>query len=329
MLRQKTAAEGPAFFGKPSLRIVSLPLCLLLFGMGVQGCTTTTRPVTDSYTAMAAQDMIAADRAGGSEKLDDLPVDTLIRRGNGYLKNNNTPVAKLHFGMALRKDPHSVQALTGIGIALSREGQDDQALQPLRAVLEEDANHVAALLPLAKILRAQGHLAEARQYLETAYQHAADNPEVLTELAITYDAMDAEQQAEPLFRRVVALCPDQAASHGNLGFNYFLQGKYPEAIKALGEALHLDKNNARVRNNLAAAYALAGDEERAFALLRDTVGEAGAYNDIGYIYMTSNKWDRAEKSFQKALAADPRFYLRAKHNLDTLRRLKAESQKMP
>ncbi|MDH5298307.1 MAG: tetratricopeptide repeat protein [Desulfobulbaceae bacterium] len=286
-----------------------------------------TRPVTDSYTAMAAQDMIDADRASGNEKLEELPVDTLLTRADDYLQNDNFQLAKLHFGMALRKQPDSVRALTGIGLALAREGQDDKAMKPLQAALEVDNTYVAALLPLGKIMRSQSRFQEARQHLETAYKYAADNPAVLTELAITYDTMGVAKEAEPLFRRVVQLSPKQAAAHGNLGFNYFLQAKYPEAITSLAEALHLDKTNARVRNNLAAAYALTGEEERAFALLRDTVGEAGAYNDIGYIYMTSGNLDMAEKSFQRALAAAPRHYLRARRNLDALRQLRAEAKK--
>lgn len=301
-------------------RILVLGIALL----GLSGCATTTvRPVTDSYIAMAVQDMAAATNHKGAGNISSLSHDQLINRGQDYLNDGNIPLAKLHFGMALRKNPESVQALTSLGIALYREGKLDTALQPLQAALDIDAHHVPALLLAGKIMLEKGNFTEALRYLDAAYAYAPANPEVLTELAITYDSIGEEKKAEPMYEQVIALRPTHSAAYNNLGFNLLLQGHRQEALTNLAKALQLNKNNTQARNNMAAAYALMGEEKRAYALLQGTVGEAGAYNNLGYIYMTSGQWDKAEKLFQKALEASPRLYLRSRENLQQLQRLRS------
>lgn len=304
------------------LRIQLFILCIV--SMGLSACATTTiRPVSNSFaTSMTAQDMAGVNNSG-SGNMEKRSYDELLSIGQSYLDSGNFQLAKLHFGMALQKKPDSVVALTGLGIVLYREGQIDSAMKPLQAALDIDGKHVKALLPAGKIMVEKGYFTEALRYLDAAYAFAPDNPAVLTELAITYDSIGEEEKAQPLYERASELRPYQSAVYNNLGFNFLLQGKYQKAITILAKALQLDKTNIQARNNLAAAYAFSGEEKRAFALLQGTVGEAGAYNNLGYFYMTSGQLDRAEKLFVRAMEASPRLYLRSKDNLQQLKRLRS------
>ena len=79
--------------------------------LGLSACATTTiRPVTDSYANMAAQDLVDTNSADSSN-MEKLPYEQLIQKGQMYLDNGTAQLAKLHFGMALRKKPDSVAAL--------------------------------------------------------------------------------------------------------------------------------------------------------------------------------------------------------------------------
>ena len=288
------------------------------------GCATTTvHPVTDGYLAMAARDMAAASENLGAGNMKALSHDQLIAKGKKYLNDGNISLAKIHFGMALRKNPESIIALTNLGIALYHEGKLDTALKPLQAALDIDAHYVPALLATGKIMLEKGNFQEALKYLDAASTFAPTNPAVLTELAIAYDSIGKEEKAQTLYERVIELQPDRSAPYNNLGFNLLLQKKRQEAISMLAKALQLDKNNIQARNNMAAAYALKGEEKRAYALLQGTVGEAGAYNNLGYIYMTSGQLDKAEKLFHKALDVSPRLYLRSRENLEQLKRIRS------
>ncbi|MGB8856501.1 MAG: LytR C-terminal domain-containing protein [Burkholderiales bacterium] len=53
----------------------------------------------------------------------------------------------------------------------------------------------------------------------------------------------------------------------NLGYTYFLQQKYPEAIETLEKALALDPRHERSLNNLAQAYTQNGNNEKAAEIL--------------------------------------------------------------
>ena len=118
------------------------------------------------------------------------------------------------------------------------------------------------------------------------------------------------------------MAPDQAANHNNLGLNYMVRGEYPEAALSFLHALALDKDNIRIKNNLASAYLLSGDKDNAVEIFKGTVGEAGAYNNVGYLLMTQGNFDEAEQAFKKALQLNPSYYLRAQENLDKLQRLR-------
>lgn len=264
-----------------------------------------------------------------SNGLKDLPVESLIYKGNDYLETDNPQLARLHFSIALQKDPNSVPARVGLGQALYRLGDAKGAAEAFTKVLTGAPQSPDALLGLARIQRDQGDHAAAAEYLSQALGSRLDDPELLTELAITYDGMGQETRAEPLWRRVTELRPNQAASYNNLGFNYLLQGRYDEAISALERALSLEADNRRTRNNLGTAYALKGDEEASLRYFESAVGKAAAYNNLGYLYMTQGEWQRAEQSFKKALDLNPVFYQRAQENLDRLNRIRTKSAPSP
>jgi len=105
---------------------------------------------------------------------------------------------------------------------------------------------------------------------------------VIKELAMIYDLMGKENLSGPLYHEILAMAPDQAANHNNLGLNYMVRGEYPEATLSFLQALALDKDNLRIKNNLASAYLLSGDKENSLAIFKGTVGEAEAYNNVGY-----------------------------------------------
>ncbi len=80
-----------------------------------------------------------------------------------------------------------------------------------------------------------------------------------------------------------------------------------------------------IRNNLASAHLFRGNEQKALSLFEKTVGPAGSYNNLGFLYLTQGKYKKAEESFEKALELNPTFYVKARKNLDYLKELKEKS----
>ena len=68
---------------------------------------------------------------------------------------------------------------------------------------------------------------------------------------------------------------------------------------------------------------MSGNEGQGLALFENTVGQAGAYNNVGYIYIIQKKWDNAEKAFARALELSPNYYVKSGKNLKYLNFLRS------
>jgi Flp pilus assembly protein TadD len=311
---------GTRFFAP--VAIFKITILLFLFSFLCACSTTVHQKPTDPISLKNFDDQVDKEKA-----LSNLGEEELVHKGNAYLKKGNLQLATLHFSVALAKNPKSALACTGIGQVLLGKGEFSKARDAFVKGLEHDENYLPALLGMAMAYRKQGDPEAAVAHLEKARAARPDDIEVLTEMAVTYDALGQELLAEPLYTRVVELKPHKASGYNNLGFNYLLQGRYSEAIATFSKAMSLETPTIMMRNNLAAAYVLNGQDENALRLFEKTVGRASAYNNIGYIHMTQGNWDRAEKAFKQALELNPTYYARAQDNLDRLYRMRMESGK--
>lgn len=298
--------------------------CLILLLVALAGCA----PAQDPYHKKIAKLSVLeqGENHAALDRIASLSAEDLTAKGDAYFAHGSLELARLHYSAALQKEPEAITPLTGLGRVFLARGNTLRARDIFNAVLEKDPQNAIAMLGLARIARDQGSYQTAEAYLETLYAAHPDDPEVISELAITYDSIGQDKllKAEPLHQKFVELQPERAAGYNNLGFNYLLQGRYGEAIPMFSKALTIAPNDLRAKNNLATAYLLNNEELRALQLFENTLGKPAAYNNIGYLYMTQGNWDEAEKAFKKALELNPVFYMRAQQNLERLNRLRSQ-----
>lgn len=142
------------------------------------------------------------------------------------------------------------------------------------------------------------------------------------EMVLTYELLGESVIARKFFQQAIKMASDNAAVRNNLGLNYLGQKRYADAIREFSRSLALVSDSDRTRNHLGTAYALQGQEEKALAMFAAATDEAGAYNNLGCVYMNQKKWDAAEKAFERALDLKPVFYVRAFENLERFKRLR-------
>ena len=99
---------------------------------------------------------------------------------------------------------------------------------------------------------------------------------VLSRLADSYQKAKEFQQAVDTYVKVIALVPDDASLHNNLGTVYADMGKLPEAQAEFDKAAQLDP-----------------------------AGASRYYFNIGAIMYNAGKMDEALAAFKKVIAADP------------------------
>ncbi|MBE0576204.1 MAG: tetratricopeptide repeat protein [Desulfuromonadales bacterium] len=302
-----------------SKSFVLILICIIL-SIIFSGCTKSVRKVnyvTDdsaALQALSAKDDIAP--------LQSKSAQDLVTAGFLYLANKNLKIAELHFVTAIGKDPKMVDAFIGLGRIELLRSNYSSALVAFGKARALKPDSVPALVGEAQALRFEDKLNAAIEKINAAMMIAPEDISVLKELAMIYDLMGKETLSAPLYLEIVERSPDQAQSHNNLGLNLMMRGMYPEAILSFSQAHKLDRDNLRIKNNLASAYLLNGNEVNAINLFKGTVGEAAAYNNIGYLYMTQGHFDEAEQALNKALQLNPRHYVRAQENLETLQEMR-------
>ena len=292
--------------------------------LGLSGCTKSQLPPLRADLPLASGAQLSPDE---SRRLENLPAAEVLQRGKLALASGDYRLAAVYFSTVLNKEPKSVPARLGLGQAALAAGDLGTARTLIDEVLVVEPDSVPALTVRGRILSASGQLDGAIADFSRALKKEPDNTAVLAELAMTFDRIPARvREAEGLYRKVLELSPDSAAARNNLGFNFLLQGRVEEAVTILSGALALDTKNPRILANLATAYLLKGDKGKALQIFRQTVGEAEAYNNIGYLYMTQSRWDEAESAFRKALELSPRYYVRAGANLERLHELRVAAK---
>lgn len=308
-------------------RTIGLPgqsLCTLLPLLLLCACTTTIKPVGSMPIADPSTKIVK--EGAQQHQLETLPAAALLAEGERLLAEGNPQLAQIYLLKALEKEPSGARGYVDLGMAWQQAGDLPKARFAYEKALTTAADNAPALLALARLDRRQGNEQEAERRLSRVLTLEPDNVEALTELAMIYQHSAAPAaQTESLLRKVVALRPHAAASHNNLGYDLLVQERYPEAIDALQRALSLDPGNAVARNNLAAAYALSGQTEQALQLFTQGEGKAAAWNNLGFIYLSQKRYELAEQAFNRALELSPRFYARARQNLDHLQYLRQEA----
>jgi Flp pilus assembly protein TadD len=300
---------------------------VLIYGLLIVllcSCTESVRKV--SYITDDATALQALSPKEDVSTLQNKSTQELVTAGFIYLANNNLKIAELHFVTAINKDPKMVDAYIGIGRTEMLKGNHSGALIGFSKAKELKPDSVPALVGEAQALRSEGKLNAATQAINVAMMVAPEDVNVLRELAMIYDLMGKENLSAPLYQEIVEKSPDQAANHNNLGLNYMVRGKYPEAILSFLQALELDRVSSRIKNNLASAYLLNGDKVNAINLFKGTVGEAAAYNNVGYLLMTQGHFDEAEQALNKASQLNPKYYDRAQENLERLQQMRHAAQ---
>jgi superkiller protein 3 len=111
-----------------------------------------------------------------------------------------------------------------------------------------------------------------------------------------------------IYRRGLAVAPENVELLNSLGFALFQQGESREALAALEKALKVDPKHWKAHNNLALAAIDLGELEVAEAHYRESLAIApqpAIYNDLGFVLERQGLVDEAVALYRKALELDP------------------------
>ena len=191
-----------------------------------------------------------------------------------YLLFEKVEEALAHFRESARLEPESPAARYNVGTTLLQLGELDEAVALFERALELDPEYAPVHNNLGAALRSQGKLGEAIRRFRQAVRIQPDDEDALYNLASTLTLQGEFTEAIMLYRRVLALLPDSPEPFAELGW---ILATHPDPTprdvqQAVGLAEHAarltGRQDARVLNTLAAAYAAAGRYDEAAATAR-------------------------------------------------------------
>ena len=117
------------------------------------------------------------------------------------------------------------------------------------------------------------------------------------------------EEAEALYRRVLAVDPLNAAALHLLGVLDHQRGQHAEAIQAIGHAIAIEPAKPAFHNNLGVALRAAGKVEDAILAYREALrlapGYADAQANLGVALQEAHRPDQAVACFEAALRLKP------------------------
>ncbi len=91
----------------------------------------------------------------------------------------------------------------------------------------------------------------------------------------------------------------------DLGYAYLQAGETAKAAELFRKTLTFDPQNKRANNNLALALGYEGDLKESFRVFQNTMPEAEALTNLGYVATQNGNTDLAVKAYSRALTLDP------------------------
>ena len=205
-----------------------------------------------------------------------------VRQADEARAAGNVDTAIPLYDRALQADPEGVEAKLGLGQALLAIGAGDEAAAQFRDVLARHGDDAKARRGLAAALIAMGQPTLAEKQVDLALQANANDYHALNLLGVVLDMQGRHAEAQANYRRGLELAPDDPGLHGNYGLSLAITGQPQAAIALLVPVASGRKATPRIRQNLAFAYAMAGDLSNSLQLCRRDMDEFSAQRQLAY-----------------------------------------------
>jgi arylsulfatase A-like enzyme/Flp pilus assembly protein TadD len=204
------------------------------------------------------------------------------RLGVALRERERTEEALGHFREAVRLAPGLAIAHYNLGRALKQQGKVDESVKEYRRALDLDPRLAAAHNSLGSVLGSQGRMKEAAAHFREALRAEPSDAEARNNLGLALRALGQRDEALRHFQEALRLRPDWPVPMNEIAW---ILATHPDArVRRPDEAVRLAEAAAErtarrqpvILDTLAAAYAAAGDFDRATATAEEATALASS-----------------------------------------------------
>jgi tetratricopeptide (TPR) repeat protein/ADP-heptose:LPS heptosyltransferase len=189
-------------------------------------------------------------------------------------------------------------------------GDLDRAEPIYRELLRQDPKAANVWGFLANVMHRRGRPEQSIEYLLQAIALAPDNASNHCNLGCAYAELERYDEAIPCLERAVQLQSDLAEAHANLGTVLKKKGRLEEAVASLRRAVELKPQYLEARSNLANALIEQEEYAEGESILRKILeirpNYADAYNNLGTLLHKQTRLEDARANYEEALRLQPK-----------------------
>ena len=233
--------------------------------------------------------------------LDSLKLDQALSLARKKARGGDTGEAKRIYRDILAKFPKNKRAHDGLkGLSSGAFGKESKVQDPPHDQLQALIN-----------LYSQGQLQQALHEAGTLVQKFPQSATLFIIQAATFKDLGHLDHSIEAYTKALAIKPDNAEAHYNMGNALHEQGKLEEAVEAYNKAIIIKHDDAEVQNNLGVALQEQGKKEEAMKAYTKALvikpDYAEAYNNMGVTLQDQGKLEEAADTYKKAIEIKPNF----------------------
>ncbi len=214
------------------------------------------------------------------KKLDKLAPNSGLPEaleGDIFLKDQNYDKAVKLYKQSYKKKPN-VKVLNILVNLLLKQDQLDQAVRFLDKEVKQNPKNLAAHFKLAGIYERQNKPKKIERHYKAILVEQPDNPVILNNLAWLYYT-EGNPKALGLAEKAYRKAPKSAAIIDTYGTILVQQGRIPEGITILKQAIDLMPEMYDFQYHLANAYVLHGEPQLAKEILQKITQQDKQFNE--------------------------------------------------
>jgi len=207
--------------------------------------------------------------------------DAIMRVADTTRQSGDLAQAASLYQRAAQLEPKNVKPLLELGSIYGQMRLPKQAAEAWQAAVSLDPNNTTALRGLANADLQSGDASAAIRNIRAAQ---AIQPDWRNDnsLGVAYDMLADHAAAQAAYRDGLALAPGNLQLTNNLGLSLALAGDFAQALPLLEATAKDPTATPRMRQNLALAYGLSGDDKKAAEIAKLDLDAAGVQKNLGY-----------------------------------------------
>ncbi|MFZ0462558.1 MAG: tetratricopeptide repeat protein [Candidatus Acidiferrales bacterium] len=264
----------------------------------------------DSFWTQKA--LAAAQQA---DQLNDNLMEVHMALGNVYSATGKYVEAITELRRALALGPNSEEAYRSLGDAYMRSGDSAKAIEAYQKTIQLDPYYWFNQNILGNAYFRLGDYQKALDAYRQVTQMDPDNATGYDMSGMVFAQEGKYAQSIPAFQKAIELNPDWTA-YTNLGTAYFLLKQYGQAADMFAKAVQFDPNNELNMGNLADAYRLSGQLDKAqstyqhaislaYKQLQTNPQDADVMDHIAQYYAKTGNGQQADNFIRRARAIQP------------------------